>query len=369
MRAGSTYFGNELIEVSATGYAKSMFNGSKPFSQPIKATIPSPLNTAKVAEFFCFCIEETKLDKICNDFLIPSHCRKDFYILCHALAKQFNNYVNTTEDDIPSSIPEIYETLLINPSLITNMTVPITDAHYLLEIKKCPICSKPLTKVRSGIRYRNYEIVKIYPDNLSEVDKLLFNAIEDRSTTDLNSPNNNIALCIQCAHTYRIVPDEESYKRLLAEKEGAIRESRIQETLDNRDIESNIKKVIDALIDIRDESKLTKLSLNALQISEKLQGVPLTTFTSIEDKVLRFYNFIDEYLKQKEFIFTDGATIIGSEIKIMSKDLVDLGLSKSEVLNALKQEINSRIHGDADMLEACGIIVAYFVQHCEVLTI
>ena len=370
MSTGSNFFGASLDSIYSTDdYPKKIFQGKEPLSKNIKDSIPKPVNIQKVTSFFIDHLNENKIANICMDFSIPSYCRKDFHTLCTALACFFKEIVINDTNSISKTVAKIYEELILNPSLISNKKIETSEAQYLLEIKKCPICKKPLTKIIDNTRYRNYEIIQIYPSDLTPDQCEKFNKIEDRSKMNLNDEKNNIALCITCAHLYKMSHSEDTYKKLLEEKKGALKEAQIQEKLDSRDMESNISKVIDALIDIRNPNKLTKLSLNALKISEKLNDVPTIVYNSIEDKVLRYYNFIDNYLQQKEFIFEDGATIIGSEIKLMSNDLVNLGLSKTKILETLKIEINNRIHGDSETLEACGIIVAYFVQHCEVLTI
>lgn len=368
--AGSNFFGSSLVNIQSDDeYAKKIYQGASPLSQNIKDSVPIPLNIDETASFFLKYIKEDKISELCASFNIPAHCRQDFYLFCKACSMLFEEYINDTENAKISYLPTIYENLITNPTLQHNTKIEVTDAHYLLEFKKCPLCPQPLTKVFSGKRYRNYEIVQIYPSNLS-TDKIIeFNNIEDRSSMNLESENNNIALCTTCAHIYKMTQDPNTYQRLLIEKKGALKEAQIQECLGGKDMEKNITKVIDGLISIRDRSKLTQLNLSALKLSEKLDGVPTITYTSIEDKVLRYYNFIDSYFQQKEFMFEDGASIIGSEIKLMSHSLVQLGLSKIDVIETIKNEINNRIHGNAETLEACGIIVAYFIQHCEVLTI
>lgn len=367
--AGSNYFGNSLANPTSYEYAKKIYQGDSPLTENIRETVKFPIIRAKITAFFLEYLKEDKLKELCTTFLIPEYCRKDFYLFCTSCSMLFEEYINDTENAKISYLPTIYENLITNPTLQHNTKIEVTDAHYLLEFKKCPLCPQPLTKVFSGKRYRNYEIVQIYPSNLS-TDKIIeFNNIEDRSGMNLESENNNIALCTTCAHIYKMTQDPNTYQRLLIEKKGALKEAQIQECLGGKDMEKNITKVIDGLISIRDRSKLTQLNLSALKLSEKLDGVPTITYTSIEDKVLRYYNFIDSYFQQKEFMFEDGASIIGSEIKLMSHSLVQLGLSKIDVIETIKNEINNRIHGNAETLEACGIIVAYFIQHCEVLTI
>lgn len=368
--AGSTYFGTVLIDVQSDHeYAKKIYQGASPISQNIRESVPFPFDINKAATFFIKCIKEDKISELCSSFNIPEHCRKDFYLFCIACSMLFKEYINGTNNATTSYLSTIYENLITNPTLYHNSKIEVTEAHYLLEFKKCPLCPQPLTRIHNGIRYKNFEIVQIYPPNLSHDKIAEFNAIEDRSAKDLNSEENKIALCMNCAHIYKITKDSNTYQRLLIEKKGALIEAQVQECLGNKDMEKNITKVIDSLISIRDRSNLTQLNLSALKLSEKLEGVPTITYNSIEDKVLRYYNFIDSYLQQNEFKFEDGASIIGSEIKLMSHSLMQLGLSKTEVIESLKNEINDRIHGNADTLEACGIIVAYFIQHCEVLTI
>jgi len=79
------------------------------------------------------------------------------------------------------------------------------------------------------------------------------------------------------------------------------------------------------------------------------QDIELATDEMVLDKLNK-----DE---KKEY----GATLINS-LNIFQEENITITLSNG-------QSMVHRIHGDSETLEACSIIVAYFVQHCEVLTI
>ena len=85
-------------------------------------------------------------------------------------------------------------------------------------------------------------------------------------------------------------------------------------------------------------------------------------------RVVKHYNFIDSLMREYEAKTTDGSTKLGQEIKEISDKLIAAGKGITEVLEEIAKDILRKTTNKEADLPYCKIIVAYFVQNCEVLT-
>lgn len=107
--------------------------------------------------------------------------------------------------------------------------------------------------------------------------------------------------------------------------------------------------------------------MDALKVSEK---IPLddVNYDEVIMHVVKHYNFIDSLMREYESKTTDGSTKLGQEIRNISDALIASGKSITDVLEELSKIILRKTTNNEKNLPYCRIIVAYFVQNCEVLT-
>ena len=156
-------------------------------------------------------------------------------------------------------------------------------------------------------------------------------------------------------------------QELVEVKEKALARRNATRAMEEIDIEPELDKVIDSLIGIRDRNILVPLSLDALQIKEKIPENDIC-YEDIKNRALKYYNYINAYLKKHEARTINGSTKLGMEIKEISNRLMSLGETPSNIVDYIAENLNSRISGNNTSLKACEILVAYFVQHCEILS-
>ncbi|MGL5899491.1 MAG: ABC-three component system protein [Lactobacillaceae bacterium] len=91
----------------------------------------------------------------------------------------------------------------------------------------------------------------------------------------------------------------------------------------------------------------------------------LLLFDDIKEKVVRYYRFVQEQFRLLEGSSSNNFGIVASQIRTAYLKANASGISQEEVFNQLVswlENINSEISSNI----ACQIIIAFFVQDCEV---
>jgi len=352
-----------------SSYGKSMLDalyyGQRIFSDRSLVTIP--YRRQQAISFFNNYLDANKVDKLLVAFGITAVSRNNFAFLTTAMACYLEDLLMIDDAIITSTVKDYYLKLLTDNTFYLNTQIEPTDYEYISEVhRKCPICGAKLTEICDGRRVKNFKVTMIYPSSLSATEKILFDAIKKRPST-LTSYKNNIALCPRCSQNYEESKDVETYKTLLENKKKAVERKEIDDALEDFDLDKKIEGVIDLLVQIDDRSALPKLSLDALSINQKIPENDIC-YDDVKNRAITYFHFIDSYLTKYEVKSSDGSTKLGEQIKAMSNDLMARKLKPSDIVQTIAEEINRRISGDKESLIACHFIVAYFVQHCEVLS-
>lgn len=346
---------------------KNLFSGRRALDVDEKPEWYRNLNLSTIMEFFDMHIDRNKKDAIFATFGISKNSRHWFTYFCRACAEYLKLIVKYDDDQFDNTVNELYLDRMESGYNYQN-TISISDSFYVLDArKKCPLSRHLLINPENGTHIANYKIVKIYPNNLPNEKKILFDTVIEEPENE-NDPDNLIALCPICAEKYESAHDFNTFKILVTAKNAAKKRQRDETLLADYDLQEGIKDVISFLLDLpKSGNDNEKLSLNALKIKAKIPEDDIC-YDDVKNRVVRFYNYIDAFLVENEENTAGGSTKLGEEIKAMSTELVENGLTPSEAVDRLANEINGRYGGDSQTLKASEYIVAYFVQHCEVLS-
>lgn len=239
-------------------------------------------------------------------------------------------------------------------------TVDCNDMPLLAEVNyECPLCHKKLIETVKGEPVKRYIITQIFPENLSEEKKEEFSKIYN-PPMNLNSMENLIALNEQCSDDYLLKPTADEYKKLYELKRGFSLRYQAKVAIDNATLEEDIRTVISFLMNVDAATELVPLEYDALRIDEKIDDYILKTETQF--RVVQYYRYVESLFSQSESDFD----LIASEIKIASRKLESKGLSQPDVVRSLSEWIRNKAHMGEDGSLACDIVVAFFVQNCEV---
>lgn len=135
--------------------------------------------------------------------------------------------------------------------------------------------------------------------------------------------------------------------------------------IDSIYLEEEIRTVVSSLTSLTNEENLTKLSYDALHVAEKMSEANRILVTQIQLQVVLYYTYIQK-------LFSDSGAdfqLICSEVKTASRKLENSGLPYEEVINRLSGWFMNHAQLGGSSKQACDIVVAFFIQNCEVFSL
>ena len=255
----------------------------------------------------------------------------------------------------------------IAPSDIADDQNAVTRLQLVREVNfKCPLCGQELIKDGARKAISSYDIVHVFPDNLAIKDQSKFFKIKN-APEDSDALDNKIPLCLNCANLYLENPTLEDYQNLVNTKRRISVESHLARGLNQLALEDDLTKVIKGLKNIKPDMNAMSISYGAHKVEEKIRN-DYTLQGTVRFYIMGYYNKIkDEFsnMAGDSFYFDDLATTIKlAYIKFKREKL-----SQGEIFNQLANWILEKEHLEREYLEAARIIVAFFVQNCEVFEV
>ena len=234
----------------------------------------------------------------------------------------------------------------------------LAEANY-----ECPICHTPLVTYVKSTPVKKYKVIKIYPENASSITDD-FSCIPCPKRID--APTNKIALCHDHAEEYETEPTAEEYKRLKDIKNRLVATYSLRVDISDAALEDEIQNVLFGLAGITDDTKLEELPLDALRLDQKILPENRLLKNDEMTRVLRYYNFINDLFAAMDRDGSGNFELIASEIEVAYKKLDSGLLSQDEIVNQLAEWIKNKSGVGSENMRACHIVVAYFIQNCEV---
>lgn len=240
-------------------------------------------------------------------------------------------------------------------------TVEYQDAPLLAEVNyECPIKHVKLVEEVKGIPKKNYEITRIFPDELSQDLSDGFDAVYAKPK-NLDATTNLIALSTEASEEYLLKPTVEEYKKLCEIKQLSSKRYKAINAINRIDLEEEIRIAIDELVSLKASDNLPGLEYDALRIDEKIDDALLQN--EVQNHVLQYYRYVESVFSD----ITDAFDDIAGEVKLSSQKLEKAGLSQEEVIYNLTEWIhNKAFAGNSKGKVACRIVVCFFIQNCEV---
>ncbi|MGN0605024.1 MAG: ABC-three component system protein [Oscillospiraceae bacterium] len=244
---------------------------------------------------------------------------------------------------------------------IIGKSVDRDDIPLLAEVDfRCPICHKQLIEQIKNSTIKKYDIVQIFPDNRKDIDLGTDRPIK------IDAPINLIALCRDHAEEYIIEPTKELYDKLtkLKRQTSTLHACRID--INDASLDDEIKSVLVGLANIPQNAKLEELPLEALRLDQKILPENSLLLNDEMTRVLRYYHYIENIFSSMERDGTGNFNLIASEISVAYQKLSKSSLSQEEIVNELADWIKNKSGVGDKNIRACHIVVAYFIQNCEV---
>lgn len=247
---------------------------------------------------------------------------------------------------------------------LTDVPLGTDDIPLLAEAGyECPICHAPLVEYIKTTAVKRYRITSIYPDDISG-HETEFSGIAPPKK--FNNQSNQIALCRDHAEEYMLGPTKADYLQLRGIKDSLVSAYALRSDINEMALEDEIQVVISGLVCDIDEKALVELPMEALRIDHKILPENHLLRSDETTRVLRYYNFINNIFSDMERDGTGDFDLIASEINTAYKKLENGKLSQEEIVNQLAEWIRNKSQVGNQYMRACHIVVAYFIQNCEV---
>ena len=236
-------------------------------------------------------------------------------------------------------------------SLNTNSGQKDLEQKYGLSLLQecnslCPLteCSKPLYVKKDEEKQPYFQIIQINPQK--PYDRLY----------------NLLAVCPKCAAKLNIQKTEHDILRLAEIKQRMQKNEEISELSAEEKIGQDITSLIEKITNA-ESAELSELNYSPIELKKKFLPSEHLLEDEIKPRVVKYFNFINELLKQKVEKENFNETKFRKAVKHIYENLEAEGFEKTQIFEAISERFynmskNSHI--------ACHILASYFVQSCEI---
>ena len=238
-------------------------------------------------------------------------------------------------------------------SLNTNSGQKDLEQKYGLSLLQecnslCPLpeCSKPLYVKKDEEKQPYFQIIQINPQK--PYDRLY----------------NLLAVCPECASKLNMQKTEHDILRLAEIKRRMQEKENISELASEEKIEQDITTLIEKITNA-ESSELSELNYSPVELKKKFLPSEHQLEDEIKPRVVKYFNFINELLKQKVEKENFNETKFRKAVKHIYENLEAEEFEKTQIFEA----ISERFYNMSKTSHiACQILASYFVQSCEIFT-
>ena len=223
----------------------------------------------------------------------------------------------------------------------------------------CSICGKSLIFDKNG-KGRGFQAAHIYPHSPTEAQKI---ALQDvPMPREVEGIDNIILLCERSHNIQDFQTTKKDYLKLYDIKQKQLRQRQAKESIAEINIEPEIDQVLKDLMNLTSDD-LLELKMIPVEVNQKVVDLPLRT--KILGYVTQYFGYIKAKLQDIDKIHNFESEAIAREIGLCYTKTKCAGLmfDQNVVFDAIVDWLVSKTHRARS---ACEIIVAYYVQDCEV---
>ena len=238
--------------------------------------------------------------------------------------------------------------------------------YYLLDEcnSSCPLCGDKLVKTIGENIKNRYRRVYIMPPSIASYEREEIEAAVGIKVGDnLLAISNQLLLCEDCADENEVF-SKDVYNRLANIKVKLMKRKNTVDTIDEIVVEEGINLILKSFTEMKDAPiEIKKDDLEVFRVDRK---IPDNIFLreTVTGMVLRYYRHIEDLFKQYERRGLLRFNKIKNEISQCFESLDEQDLNQQEIFDAMVQWLQKQ--SKCKNLPACEIIIAFFVQNCEV---
>ncbi|MBU3110829.1 ABC-three component system protein [Clostridium lacusfryxellense] len=231
---------------------------------------------------------------------------------------------------------------------------------------RCPICGDNLTHKKNGIIYKIFEVAHIYPAN-PRIEEVILLKNELLLSTDVNDLKNVIATCRKCHKKFDTPRTVEEYQKWYRVKRKLIQDAQTKSIYELFNVEDDIRTVLEKINNPITEKELVKLSYDSLRIDEKTNGtLPYIIKRTIKNDVVDYYDYIKALFIEIDNNIPYKFDTVASQIKVFYCKCMQTNQSQEYIYNVMVDWLDEKTGSYSK--KACEIVVAYFIQDCEVFS-
>lgn len=262
-----------------------------------------------------------------------------------SIEKQSSIIEKLDNKDYPGFLAESFLYCLSKSNLRSNEPIPTSDYYLLAECgSSCPICGKQLTENIRNTSIKKYEVIQY---------------------DFLDSSNDKLCLCRDCADIYDGELFEDEAQLILSTKAILVRDAQLKTLSNSAKLEKDILEVINNLSSIDPSTITINLPLDAVNLKSKIHSSNPMLAYDINEKVTSFYNTVRNIFSNLEGDGIINFEIIASQVRLYYLRLEQESLEQSQIYERVTQWIFESSGNNSNKI-ACQIIAAFFVQNCEV---
>lgn len=231
----------------------------------------------------------------------------------------------------------------------------------------CPMCLERLVTFSDGNRTNLCEAAHIYPHSPTKEEEYLLRGVP-RLSEDPESIDNLIMLCPSCHHKFDNPRTLDGYMHLYRLKQQLLRQNSAKRYYKDHSIETDVISLLNYLETIDISTDLRKLSYSVMTVKDKMsKGASLGIQNVVIQNVRDYYIPIREALTQLEHDTPGKSDLIAKEISLFYSKLKSEGYSQDEIYYTIVDWLDKRTAQQFKILTP--VLVAYYVQNCEVFTL
>lgn len=287
-----------------------------------------------------------------------------------AIYRALSDYISgMTSVNIPESCASAFEEIILEAAAVKRGQVSkvlassLTDDEYLIEESRgrCLNCGASLVASGDGSPVSNREKVRITPPAFDY--KIIGKYRKSGILPEPNTLADLAMLCPACARDYRENPTREKFEALVKAKMRVHELFTTGLDVDICDLENHVREVVESLSSLSEADTSQDLQFDAHAVDEKIKGDFILAY-QIKMNAVGYYRFIEEMLRDM-----DGSGELSFEMVALQFRACYLKASKgckdqATIFETIVDWVSRKTGIDNRI--ACGIVVSFFVQNCEV---
>jgi len=239
---------------------------------------------------------------------------------------------------------------------------PNFDARLIAEVNNfCPLCGKRLLGEKANRSVKLYEIVHIYPHSPTHEQTTTLQKVP--KPTDPEAFENRIALCRDCHKKQDFHTTIDDYLKLYEIKQKILAESVAIDSASEVQIEMQLKDVLQKLNTVN-IAELIQLSYSPVAVEQKIGRNDILLREKVKNYVVQYFPFVQDLFGQLDEEGRHRSDLIASEVKLCFQKFNAHHLLPVVVFDGLVKWLQSKTQSQHNI--ACEIIIAFFIQNCEV---